>query len=107
IRFALSCAGAPGPLPERKISAVLANATRSLERRQRRNDDGRLRKLPSRARRLRSLTLLIYKIISIRTLEIIDMAVIEVPNAGRNLVEQIVVVRHQQHRSFVSLQRDI
>jgi hypothetical protein len=39
--------------------------------------------------------------------EILDLMIVEVPDAGSYLVNEIVIVRHQEHGSLIALQRDI
>ena len=46
-------------------------------------------------------------ILRIRSLEIFDAAVLEMPDACGNLIDHIVIVRHQQHRPKIFLQRNI
>jgi len=45
--------------------------------------------------------------VGVRTLEIVDVAVIEVPDARGNFVEKVVVVGDEEDGAFVFLQRDI
>jgi len=40
-------------------------------------------------------------------LEVFDLLVVEDPHARGDFVDQVVVVRHQQHRALVSLQRNV
>ena len=47
------------------------------------------------------------KILFIRTLEVLDRRAIKVPDARRYLIDQVVVVRHQQHRALITLQGNI
>ena len=39
----------------------------------------------------------------VRSFEVLDRAVLEVPNARRDFVNQVVIVRHQQDRAFIAL----
>ena len=43
----------------------------------------------------------------VRPLEVLDPIRLEVPQPRRHLIDQIVIVRHQQHRSLIPLQRNI
>lgn len=43
----------------------------------------------------------------IRALKILDPALVEVPQPRRDLINQIVIVRHQQYCAFIPLQRNI
>ena len=43
----------------------------------------------------------------VRSLEVFDLVFVEVPQPRRHFVDQVVIVRHQQHRAFVALQRDV
>src|SRR5216684_8173848 len=46
-------------------------------------------------------------IVLIRALEVFDRVVIEVPDSGGDLVDQIVVMGDQQHRALIALKRDV
>src|SRR5258705_4798809 len=56
---------------------------------------------------LRGFALLIREEIGVRTLEIVDMAVIEMPDAGGNFVEKVVVVGDEENGAFIALERDV
>ena len=43
----------------------------------------------------------------VRPLEILDPICLEVPKPRRNFIDQIVIVRYKQHRTFISLERNI
>ena len=43
----------------------------------------------------------------VRPLEVFDRLVVEDPHARGDFIDQIVVVRDQQHRALVSLQRNV
>src|SRR6266481_9973555 len=38
--------------------------------------------------------------------EVFNLVIVKMPDASRDLVNQIMVMRNQQHRSLVALQRD-
>lgn len=46
-------------------------------------------------------------VLVVRSLEVFHLAVLDVPYAGCNVLDQIVVVRDQEERAFVALQRDV
>src|SRR5664279_2073483 len=46
-------------------------------------------------------------VLFVRTLEVFDSAVLEVPDSRRNFVDQVVIVCHQQDRALVALNRDV
>src|SRR5690349_6737726 len=43
----------------------------------------------------------------VRALEIFDGALRKAPYAGSHFVDHIVIVRYQEHRAFVTLERDV
>src|SRR5450631_1313780 len=43
----------------------------------------------------------------VRAFEVFDCAVLEVPDARGNFVDQVVIVCHQEHRALVALDRDV
>src|SRR6266480_4170325 len=54
---------------------------------------------------LGSLLLRVGNVFFIRTFEVLDLAALEMPNARGHFVDDVVVVRHEQHRPVVPLQR--
>ena len=40
-------------------------------------------------------------------LEILDLVIVKVPDARGHFIDQIVVMRHQEHRALIALQRDV
>ncbi len=62
--------------------------------------DRRRSSLPSRRRGCRHVFL-------VRSLEVFDRALIEVPDPRRHLIDQIVIVGHQQHRALIALDGDV
>src|ERR1035438_627049 len=56
---------------------------------------------------LRRLFLRVGHVLFVGALEVFDVAVVEVPDAGGDFVDQIVIVGHQEHRARVLLQREV
>src|SRR4051794_25766271 len=56
----------------------------------------------SRLRSIPSLVVLALPL-GVRTLEIFDLVLVKVPQAGSHFIDQIVIVRDQQHCAFIAL----
>ena len=46
-------------------------------------------------------------ILFVRAFEIFDSLIIEVPDSGRDLFKQVVIVSHEDERAVILLQRDV
>src|ERR1035437_997845 len=57
--------------------------------------------------RLRRFFLRVGHVFFVRALEVFDFAVVEVPDAGGDFVDQIVIVGDQDHRALVLLEREV
>src|SRR5579871_1230495 len=64
-------------------------------------------RLPPRAGGLRCFAFLVGQEVRVRPLEVVDVAVIERPDARGHFVEQIVVMGDEENGAFVFLQRDV
>jgi hypothetical protein len=56
---------------------------------------------------LRCFLLGVNQILRVRTLEVLDVSSSEMPDASGDLVDDIVVVRHEQYGSVIALQGDV
>ena len=56
---------------------------------------------------LRCFLLGVNQILRVRTLEVLDVSSSEMPDASGDLIDDIVVVRHEQYGSVIALQGDV
>src|ERR1051325_211499 len=56
---------------------------------------------------LRGFALLVGEEVRVRPLEIVNVAVVEVPDARGDFIEKVMIVRYEEDRAFVALQRDV
>ena len=47
------------------------------------------------------------QVLRVGVLEVLDLTLLEVPDARGYFVDHVVIVSHQQHRAFITLQRDV
>src|ERR1035437_5794391 len=57
--------------------------------------------------RLRGFFVRVGHVFFVRALEVFDFAVVEMPDAGGDFVDQIVIVGDQEHRALVLLEREV